>query len=55
MEQNKPYVCNGLNPNCRKTACYYLGNGECRHTFDERYAINKEKQTDEPVQNTIRE
>jgi hypothetical protein len=33
------YKCNGLKPDCKKTACYFLGNGECMLTTDERYAI----------------
>jgi hypothetical protein len=37
--EKRVYWCNGLKPDCKKTACYFLGNGECMHTTDERYAI----------------
>lgn len=39
------YICNGKDPNCRKTGCYYkIQNGRrgpCMHTTDPKYAKNK--------------
>lgn len=34
------YLCNGKSPECSKTGCKYLGNGDCNHTLNEKYAKN---------------
>ena len=34
------YLCNGQKKDCSKTNCY-KNNGDCRHTFDKKYRINK--------------
>lgn len=35
------YICNGADPDCKKTACLYQGKGECMHTTNEDYALYK--------------
>lgn len=39
------YICNGKDPNCKKTGCYYkIQNGRrgpCMHTQNTKYAKNK--------------
>ena len=39
------YICNGKDPDCRKTGCYYkIQNGRkgpCMHTTNPKYAKNK--------------
>lgn len=37
----KIWICNGDDPNCRKTGCKYHGNGDCDHTTKEEYAAKK--------------
>jgi hypothetical protein len=38
----KLYICNGDVPGCKKESCWYLGNGECRHTGKEEHALHGE-------------
>jgi hypothetical protein len=42
-DKKRAYWCNGLKPDCSKSNCYFLGNGDCMQTFDERYAIRRQK------------
>lgn len=35
------YICNGENPDCAKTHCFYHG-GECKYTTNEQYRLNSE-------------
>lgn len=37
------YICDGKDPNCKRTNCYLNGNGECKHTRNIRHARNFNK------------
>lgn len=34
------YLCNGKKEDCPKTYCQFEGTGTCKHTTEEKYALN---------------